>query len=55
MPSALSGLDFRVPCTIYPSPSSWYQDERSIERIPREGTIETAVPSPDFELMMWQA
>ncbi len=25
-----------------------------IERMPAEGTIETAVPSPDFELVMWQ-
>jgi alpha-amylase/alpha-mannosidase (GH57 family) len=26
-----------------------------IERVPLEGVIETAVPSPDYELMMWQA
>jgi alpha-amylase/alpha-mannosidase (GH57 family) len=26
-----------------------------LERIPHEGAIETTVPSPDFELMMWQA
>jgi hypothetical protein len=32
-----------------------YQDQRPIERLPHEGTIETVVPSPDFELMMWQA
>ncbi|REK12080.1 MAG: alpha-amylase/alpha-mannosidase [Planctomycetota bacterium] len=32
-----------------------YQLERSIERIPQEGLLETVVPSPDFELMMWQA
>ncbi|MEX0978579.1 MAG: glycoside hydrolase family 57 protein, partial [Pirellulales bacterium] len=32
-----------------------YQDQRPIERVPHEATIETVVPSPDFELMMWQA
>jgi len=31
------------------------QDERSLERIPQEGVIETTVPSPDYELIMWQA
>jgi hypothetical protein len=31
------------------------QAEKPIERIPNEGTIETAVPSPEFELLMWQA
>jgi len=28
---------------------------RVVERVPAEGAIETAVPSPDFELIMWQA
>jgi hypothetical protein len=28
--------------------------EEVIERVPAEGTIETTVPSPDFELVMWQ-
>jgi hypothetical protein len=28
---------------------------QSLERIPRDAVIETRVPSPDFELMMWQA
>jgi alpha-amylase/alpha-mannosidase (GH57 family) len=28
---------------------------QSIERIPHEGAIETFVPSPDYELVMWQA
>ncbi|MHB1035856.1 MAG: hypothetical protein ACYC35_18730 [Pirellulales bacterium] len=32
-----------------------FQDEQSIERIPNEGAIETSVPSPDYELIMWQA
>jgi hypothetical protein len=31
------------------------EGEQSRERIPHEGAIETAVPSPDFELIMWQA
>ena len=31
------------------------KDKESIERIPHEGAIETAVPSPDYELIMWQA
>ena len=31
------------------------QRDQSVERIPHEGTIETFVPSPDYELMMWQA
>ena len=28
---------------------------QSIERVPAEGAVETAVPSPDYELIMWQA
>ncbi|MBN2474531.1 MAG: hypothetical protein JXB62_07975 [Pirellulales bacterium] len=31
------------------------QGDKSLERIPHEGAIETAVPSPDYELIMWQA
>jgi len=31
------------------------QGERSLERIPHEGAIETFVPSADYELIMWQA
>ena len=31
------------------------QEEQSVERLPQEGAIETTVPSPDFELIMWQA
>jgi alpha-amylase/alpha-mannosidase (GH57 family) len=31
------------------------QDEQLIERAPHEGAIETRVPSPDYELIMWQA
>jgi len=31
------------------------KEEQSLERVPHEGAIETAVPSPDYELIMWQA
>ncbi len=30
-------------------------DDAAVERLPHEGVIETNVPSPDFELIMWQA
>lgn len=29
--------------------------DQSVERAPAEGAIETSVPSPDYELLMWQA
>ncbi|MEX2119022.1 MAG: glycoside hydrolase family 57 protein [Pirellulales bacterium] len=31
------------------------QQEQSLERVPNEGAIEISVPSPEFELIMWQA
>ena len=31
------------------------KDKQPVERIPFEGAIETVVPSPDYELIMWQA
>jgi len=31
------------------------REAQPIERIPHEGAIETIVPSPDYELIMWQA
>ncbi|NLY02622.1 MAG: alpha-amylase/alpha-mannosidase [Rhodopirellula sp.] len=31
------------------------QDAVPVERIPNEGAIETVVPSPDYEMIMWQA
>ncbi|MEN6557031.1 MAG: glycoside hydrolase family 57 protein, partial [Thermoguttaceae bacterium] len=31
------------------------KDDQPVERIPHEGAIETTVPSPDYELIMWQA
>ncbi len=30
------------------------QGKQPLERIPHEGVIETTVPSPDYELIMWQ-
>jgi hypothetical protein len=32
-----------------------FQNGQSIERVPNEGAIETFVPSPEYELIMWQA
>jgi alpha-amylase/alpha-mannosidase (GH57 family) len=29
-------------------------DDQPVERVPREGAIETTVPSPEYELIMWQ-
>lgn len=31
------------------------KQEQSLDRVPQEGVIDTPVPSPDFENMMWQA
>ncbi len=31
------------------------KQQQPVERIPHEGAIETTVPSPDYELIMWQA
>ena len=32
-----------------------FSKKQSLDRAPREGAIELTVPSPDFELIMWQA
>jgi len=32
-----------------------FKEGKPVERVPAEGAIETAVPSPDYELIMWQA
>jgi alpha-amylase/alpha-mannosidase (GH57 family) len=32
-----------------------FREGHVIERVPQEGAIETTVPSPDYELIMWQA
>jgi hypothetical protein len=31
------------------------RDSMPVERVPHEGAIETVVPSPDYEMIMWQA
>ncbi|HEY5311428.1 MAG TPA: glycoside hydrolase family 57 protein [Pirellulales bacterium] len=31
------------------------QKDQAIDRLPTEGAVETTVPSPEFELIMWQA
>jgi hypothetical protein len=31
------------------------QEGKPVERVPQEGAIETVVPAPDYELIMWQA
>jgi alpha-amylase/alpha-mannosidase (GH57 family) len=46
------GVDVDAPLKFY---AELVAHERPLERIPSEGTIETRIPSPDFELMMWQA
>jgi hypothetical protein len=30
------------------------RDGSSLDRVPREGTIELSVPVPDFERILWQ-
>lgn len=41
------------------APLQWYVEilgeKQSLDRAPREGVMEMAVPSPDFERIMWQA
>ena len=34
--------------------SSYTHGDSSLDRAPREGIFELAVPSPDFERIMWQ-
>jgi hypothetical protein len=56
-------LEIAIPwhclVTASDSPLHFYaelvRDLQSVERIPDEGAIETVVPSPDYEWMMWQA
>jgi len=31
-----------------------FSGKQSVDKAPREGVIEFAVPSPDFEMIMWQ-
>jgi alpha-amylase/alpha-mannosidase (GH57 family) len=32
-----------------------FSSKKSVDRAPREGTLEMVTPTPDFELVMWQA
>jgi hypothetical protein len=52
-------IPFRSLAVSTDAPVHFYvelmQGEQVIERAPHEGAIETCVPSPDFELIMWQA
>ena len=60
--AADSILELAIPFTSLATstdePVSFYVellgDEQVIERIPREGAIETTVPSQEYELIMWQ-
>ncbi len=59
----LIGSSGRVPFTelkLQPdAPIQLYLEafagNKSIDRVPREGTLELVTPTPDFELVMWQA
>lgn len=52
-------IPFRSLAVATDDPVHFYlellRDEQSIERVPREGAVETTVPSPDYERIMWQA
>jgi alpha-amylase/alpha-mannosidase (GH57 family) len=52
-------IPWRSLATTTDAPLQFYvelvQHAQPIERLPHEGVIESVVPSPDFELMMWQA
>jgi hypothetical protein len=53
------GLPFRSLALGTDEPLHFFvellRDDQPIERIPHEGAIETTIPSPDYELIMWQA
>ena len=51
-PSAASACKTDEPVHFY---VELLKDKQPVERVPHEGAIETAVPSPDYELIMWQA
>jgi alpha-amylase/alpha-mannosidase (GH57 family) len=52
------GLPFRSLALSTDEPLHFFvellRDGQPIERIPHEGAIETLIPSPDYELIMWQ-
>jgi hypothetical protein len=53
------GIPFRSLALSTDEPVHFYvellRNDQPFERIPGEGAIETRVPSPDYELIMWQA
>ncbi|RPI81180.1 MAG: hypothetical protein EHM42_11050 [Planctomycetaceae bacterium] len=51
-PFALLDLTLDAPVHLY---CEAWSGRQSIDRAPREGAIEFRVPSPDYELIMWQA
>lgn len=52
VPFAALGLKSEDPVQMY---LEVLDEGQSIDRVPREGAIELRVPSPDYELIMWQA
>jgi hypothetical protein len=52
------GIPFRSLALSTDEPLHFFvellRDGQPIERIPHEGAIETLIPSPDYELIMWQ-
>jgi alpha-amylase/alpha-mannosidase (GH57 family) len=52
VPLAGLGLSTDDPVRFYVQLS---KDKTLLERVPAEGTIDTTVPSPDYEFVMWQA
>jgi hypothetical protein len=52
-------IPFRSLAVSTDDPVDFYvellEGDNSVERAPHEGVIETFVPSPDYELLMWQA
>lgn len=53
------GIPFRNLALATEDPIRFFvellRDGQPLERVPHEGAIETVVPSPDYELIMWQA
>lgn len=53
------GIPFRSLALSTDDPVQFYveflKQDQSLDRVPQEGVIETLIPSPEFENMMWQA
>jgi alpha-amylase/alpha-mannosidase (GH57 family) len=52
LPLRSLGVSVDAPLQFF---SELVRDEQPLERLPTESVIDTFVPSPDYELMMWQA